>query len=129
MSRVRYVNKKTGWVSIYENISCYDPVKKTSRPKRIYIGYEDPVTKEFVPSSGRPGRKKKNQQDETAQEPVPENMQDVSYQEYRKVLDEVERLRTENNTLQEQLLIMKKQLSRIDSAVDAFIHSIQASRQ
>ncbi|MBR3486227.1 MAG: hypothetical protein IKH31_01455 [Clostridia bacterium] len=129
MSRVRYVNKKTGWVSIYESISCYDPVKKTSRPKRIYIGYEDPVTKEFVPSSGRPGRKKKNQQDETAQEPVPENMQDVSYQEYRKVLDEVERLRTENNTLQEQLLIMKKQLSRIDSAVDAFIHSIQASRQ
>jgi hypothetical protein len=129
MSRVRYVNKKTGWVSIYESISCYDPVKKTSRPKRIYIGYEDPVTKEFVPSSGRPGRKKKNQQDETAQEPVPENMQDVSYREYRKVLDEVERLRTENNTLQEQLLIMKKQLSRIDSAVDAFIHSIQASRQ
>ena len=75
MSRVRYVNKKTGWVSIYESTSCYDPVKKTSRPKRIYIGYEDPVTKEFVPSSGRPGRKKKNQQDETAQEPVPENMQ------------------------------------------------------
>lgn len=129
MSRVRYVNKKTGWVSIYESTSCYDPVKKTSRPKRVYIGYEDPVTKEFVPSSGRPGRKKKDQQDETARESVPENMQDVSYQEYRKVLDEVEKLRTENNSLKEQLLLMKKQLSRIDSAVDSFIHSIQSSRQ
>ena len=61
MSRVRYVNKKTGWVSIYESTSCYDPVKKTSRPKRTYIGYEDPITKEFVPSSGKPGRRKKSQ--------------------------------------------------------------------
>ena len=129
MSRVRYVNKKTGWVSIYESISCYDPVKKTSRPKRIYIGYEDPVTKEFVPSSGRRGRKKKNQQDETAQASAPENMQDISWQEYRKVLDEVEKLRAENSSLQEQLLFMKKQLAKIDSAVDAFIHSIQSSRQ
>jgi cell division septum initiation protein DivIVA len=56
-------------------------------------------------------------------------MQDVSYQEYRKVLDEVEKLRTENNSLKEQLLLMKKQLSRIDSVVDSFIHSIQSSRQ
>ena len=129
MSLVRYVNKKTGWVSVYESTSCYDPVKKTSRPKRTYIGYEDPVTKEFVPSSGRPGRKKKNQQDETAQETVPENVQDISYQEYKKVLDEVEKLRTENNSLQEQLQLMKKQLAGINSAVDAFIHSIQSSRQ
>ncbi len=129
MSLVRYVNKKTGWVSVYESTSCYDPVKKTSRPKRTYIGYEDPVTKEFVPSSGRPGRKKKNQQDETAQETVPENVQDISYQEYKKVLNEVEKLRTENNSLQEQLQLMKKQLAGINSAVDAFIHSIQSSRQ
>ena len=129
MSLVRYVNKKTGWVSVYESTSCYDPVKKTSRPKRTYIGYEDPVTKEFVPSSGRPGRKKKNQQDETAQETVQENVQDISYQEYKKVLDEVEKLRTENNSLQEQLQLMKKQLAGINSAVDAFIHSIQSSRQ
>lgn len=129
MSLVRYVNKKTGWVSVYESTSCYDPVKKTSRPKRTYIGYEDPVTKEFVPSSGRPGRKKKNQQDETAQETVPENVQDISYQEYKKVLNEVEKLRTENNSLQEQLQLMKKQLAGINSAVDAFIHSIQSSLQ
>ena len=56
-------------------------------------------------------------------------MQDISWQEYRKVLDEVEKLRAENSSLQEQLLLMKKQLAKIDSAVDAFIHSIQSSRQ
>ena len=48
MSRVRYVNKKTGWVSIYESTPYYDPVTKASRPKRKYIGYEDPITKEFL---------------------------------------------------------------------------------
>lgn len=60
MSIVRYTNKKTGWVSIYESKSYYDPVTKQSRPKRTYIGYEDPVTKEFVPSSHKPGRKVKS---------------------------------------------------------------------
>ena len=47
MSIVRYTNKKTGWVSVYESTSNYDPVTKKSRPKRRYIGYEDPVSIEL----------------------------------------------------------------------------------
>ena len=60
MSIVRYTNKKTGVVSIYESTSYYDPVKKQSRPKRKYLGTEDPVTGELIPSSGIRGRRKKD---------------------------------------------------------------------
>jgi len=58
MSIVRYVNKKTGTVALYESTSCYDPVTKQSRPKRKYLGTEDPETGELIPSSGKRGRKK-----------------------------------------------------------------------
>lgn len=58
MSLVRYTNKKTGVVTVYESTSHYDPVSKQSRPIRKYLGIEDPKTGEIIPSSGKPGRKK-----------------------------------------------------------------------
>ena len=62
MSIVRYTDKKTGQVKLYESTSHYDPVTKQSRPSRKYLGIEDPVTKELIPSSGKPGRKKFSEQ-------------------------------------------------------------------
>ena len=61
MSIVRYTNKKTGIVSLYESTSYYDPETKQSRPKRKYLGTEDPETGELIPSSGRRGRKKQGE--------------------------------------------------------------------
>lgn len=58
MSIVRYVNKKTGAVALYESTSYYDPITKQSRPKRKYLGTEDPETGQLIPSSGKRGRKK-----------------------------------------------------------------------
>lgn len=58
MSLVRYTNKKTGVVTVYESTSHYDPELKQSRPIRKYLGVEDPRTGEIIPSSGKPGRKK-----------------------------------------------------------------------
>lgn len=58
MSLVRYTNKKTGVVTVYESTSHYDPVTRQSRPVRKYLGVEDPKTGEIIPSSGKPGRKK-----------------------------------------------------------------------
>ena len=62
MSLVRYTNKKTGVVTVYESTSHYDPVTKQSRPIRKYLGVEDPKTGEIIPSSGKPGRKKMSDQ-------------------------------------------------------------------
>ena len=58
MSIVKYTNKKTGVVTLYESTSHYDPETKQSRPVRKYLGREDPVTGELIPSSQKRGRKK-----------------------------------------------------------------------
>jgi hypothetical protein len=68
MSLVRYTNKKTGVVTVYESTSHYDPETKQSRPIRKYLGVEDPKTGKIIPSSGKPGRKKSS---ESTRQPAP----------------------------------------------------------
>ena len=63
MSIVKYTNKKTGVVTLYESTSHYAPEPKQSRPVRKYLGREDPVTGELIPSSGKRGRKKDSSKD------------------------------------------------------------------
>ena len=122
MSIVRYTNKKTGRVSIYESTSCYDPVKKTSRPKRKYIGYEDPITKEFIPSSGKPGRKKKTNPDvsgSSTAEPYRE--------QYERAMSELNKQRSENMKLKnenEQLLKQFIEVQKVADDLAAMIHKI-----
>ena len=128
MSRVRYVNKKTGWVSIYESTSCYDPVKKSSRPKRTYIGYEDPITKEFVPSSGKPGRRKKDQTEEPSAS-THQSEYTSYYTRYKQALEELDKQRNENKALSEQIQSLKNQLEATNNAIDAFIRSVHTTRQ
>ena len=70
MSLVRYTNKKTGVVTVYESTSHYDPETKQSRPIRKYLGVEDPQTGKIIPSSGKPGRKKST---ESTNKPAPKN--------------------------------------------------------
>ena len=85
MSIVRYVNKKTGTVALYESTSFYDPETKQSRPKRKYLGTEDPETGELIPSSGKRGRKK-NAEGTT---PPKKAVQEGKYKEkYDKLLKE-----------------------------------------
>jgi predicted ribosome quality control (RQC) complex YloA/Tae2 family protein len=68
---VRIRNKATGRVSVYESESYYDPVKKASRPKRKYLGLEDPLTGVLIPSSGKRGRPKKEKSETSHVPPEP----------------------------------------------------------
>lgn len=70
MSIVRHVDKKTGRTVLYESTSHYDPVTKLSRPIRKYLGVEDPVTRELIPSTGKPGRKPKTEKAEEIKETI-----------------------------------------------------------
>ena len=121
MSRVRYVNKKTGWVSIYESTPYYDPVTKASRPKRKYIGYEDPITKEFIPSSGKPGRKKHEHIDTSS----PDSPTRSNQLEYKRALNELDRLRDENIQLQKTITSLKVRIEKLYSAFNTYTISIQ----
>ena len=121
MSRVRYVNTKTGWVSIYESTPYYDPVTKASRPKRKYIGYEDPITKEFVPSSGKPGRKKHDEIDTSATGSSPS----MSQANYKRVLVELDKQRDENLQLQKKIAVLQEQIEKLSFAFDSYAGSVQ----
>ena len=91
MSIGRYVNKKTGQVALYESTSYYDPETKQSRPKRKYLGIEDPETGELIPSSGKRGRKKKTRDTESAPAVAKGGKQEEKYKEkYEKLLKECE---------------------------------------
>lgn len=124
MSRVRYVNKKTGWVSVYESVSHYDPVTKTSKPKRTYIGYEDPITGEFIPSSGQPGRKKRQNTGTSDNETTGNPYCD----QYRRAIAELEKQREENRQLTEHIQSLNRQLDRIYNAVAEFSSAILSAK-
>lgn len=109
MTKVRYTNKKTGRVNVYESISHYDPITKSSRPKRIYLGYEDPVTKEIIPSSGERGRPPK------AEKPA------VNYDE---VTSELRKQRKKNREMEIQIQTMTARLNEITRAAEKLITAI-----
>ena len=125
MSLVRYKNKNTGRISVYESTSNYDPVNKTSRPIRKYIGYEDPVTGEFIPSSGKPGRKKKSNESQTSSDKQSKN---TSENDYTRAISEINRQRLEIEDLKKQIRVLNKQIEDIHSAADKFITAIQNTR-
>lgn len=139
MSTVRYTNKKTGWVSVYESKSNYDPVTKKSRPIRKYIGHEDPITGEFIPSSGKAGRKKNVVDATPAIEPIPKTegaLADTNsqpsqtgkgsyYVEYKRALKEISRLREENNGLKADALLLCGMMEKIAPGILESLHTAE----
>ena len=87
MSIVRHRDKKSGSIIVYESTSHYDPVTKQSRPIRKYLGIEDPLTGELIPSSGKRGRKKAKEGE--ASPAVKREKQEDKYKVmYEKLLEE-----------------------------------------
>lgn len=56
---VKYKNQ-SGTIYAYEQESYYDPVTKSSRPRRKCIGKVDPVTGEIIPSAPKKEKARKN---------------------------------------------------------------------
>ena len=108
MSIVRYVNKKTGRVALYESTSHYDPETKQSRPVRKYLGTEDPETGELIPSTGARGRKPGKGGSNTG-------MKDEN--EYRLLADKLKKECAEKDArikaLEQQNAILRTNLERI----------------
>ena len=99
MTIVRYTNKETGIVSLYESTSHYDPVTKQSRPVRKYLGREDPVTGELIPSSKKRGRKKEHVYPPAENANPSDNTQIASLKErYEKKISSLEELVNEQKS-------------------------------
>lgn len=113
MSIVRYVDKKTGRTVLYESTSYYDPVKKQSRPKRKYLGVEDPVTGELIPSTRKPGRKPKSETEEVKEETAAAT-EETNYEIIAKNLQEENEAKDKQiKDLENKVAVLEAKLERI----------------
>lgn len=67
MSIVKYKNQ-SGVTYAYESIAIWDPEKKQSRPKRVYLGRIDEKTGEIISSSGKRGRPAKEKKETVSED-------------------------------------------------------------
>ena len=129
MSIVRYTNKKTGWVSIYESKSCYDPITKKSRPKRKYIGHEDPITKEFIPTTGKAGRKRITPTKSGQEEPASSQRKGSYYEPYKRALAELDTLRNDIKIMSKDIQTLCDQLDRAHNLLDQMSETSKSIRE
>lgn len=115
MSIVRYVNKETGAVALYESTSHYDPETKQSRPVRKYLGMEDPETGELIPSSGKRGRKKDVESQSTAKQKK-NNEPDYKLL-YEQIKQEMQEKEKQLKNLQNQNRLLTSCLQRVSAIV------------
>lgn len=125
MSIVKYTNKKTGVVTWYESTSHYDPVTKQSRPTRKYLGKEDPVTGELIPSSGKRGRKSSSDKIPESQSAVSES-EAVLQSRIQKLEKEnlrqqslIRNLEAENRSLRDTVRKFRTHLEQMNSLLDS----------
>ena len=118
MSIVRHKDKKSGSIRVFESTSHYDPVSKKSRPTKKYLGIEDPITGKLIPSSGRKGRRKKEDSAEgqtDSQIKKPGRDYRPLYEEYRGKYEKsklrADSLEKENKRLYAQLEKVRKMAS------------------
>jgi hypothetical protein len=104
MSIVRYTNKKTGTVTLYESTSHYDPETKQSRPIRKYLGKLDPETGELIPSKKR---KKKEEQPPSGSSDL--KLRNALQEKTRDCMEKERRIRE----LEEELVKLRSSMSRI----------------
>lgn len=114
MSIVKYTNKKTGVVYVYESESYWDKEKKQSRNRRKLIGKLD-ENGNIVPTSTR-GRPRKKADENVSSLEVTEL--EKKAQKYKDDLleaqQEVLRLKAENRELKNRLYSLQKGLKELE---------------
>ncbi len=116
MSIVRYTNKKTGIVTLYESTSHYDPVTKQSRPIRKYLGIEDPETGKLIPSTGKRGRKGGIEKEPSKEKKTGPDYQLLYEQQKKECIEkdrEIRELRNRNKVLYSDLERLKDTIEKM----------------
>ncbi len=117
MGYIRNINKKTGFVSVYETQSFVDPVTNRKKNRRIYIGHEDPVTGELIHSSGQPGRRNKRESKHYKSS--------IPYKDdYEEALSELKKTRNEVSELTRKLNEQKQSRELVVSTLETIIISL-----
>ena len=119
MSIVKYTNKKTGMIAVYESTSHYDPETKQSRPVRKYLGMEDPETGELIPSSGKRGRKKTSENESTPKI-------NKAVKDYKALYEEQKNIGTEMGTkikrLERENMVLRAGIERLRNTASEILN-------
>ena len=117
MSIVYVTNKNSGSVYAYESTAKWDVSKQQSRPIRKYLGRVDPVNGQIVPSSGRKGWIKK--QEDPISEP---NMANGDYKSlYLETLEKFNCCEAELRDAKSQINLLNKSLAREKKALEKIL--------
>ena len=104
-------------MALYESTSYYDPETKQSRPRRKYLGIEDPETGKLIPSSGKRGRKKAQEGNMPAKKISREDKYKVKYEKLLKDFSEkearIKQLEHENKKLKFSIAKLRDAASEI----------------
>ena len=124
MSIVKY-KLSNGQIAVYESTSYYDPEKKQARPKRKYLGMEDPATGELIPSSGKRGRRSKQNSANPGETVAPSAEHNVS-DECKSLKQTIRRLKDENLTLHKENEKLREEVSRCHQAIGFAVSTLGA---
>ena len=120
MSIVYVKDKRSGTVYAYESKAKWVPELKQSRPVRTYLGRVDPVTQTIIPTAGRKGRRKK-EEDPISSRPAENGDYKVLYEEAieknRTLEEDLKKARHQIASLTKRLNITQKQLEHIGQMV------------
>ena len=125
MSIVKY-KSKNGSCYAYVSIPRWDPVRKQSRPVRIYLGKVDPESGNIIETSGRRKKLQPNQQlsqeiqDDTshvlAEKQAPES--GIYYKELQRLKQEVRELKQELMQLKQRNSLLEDIVAKVGSQLD-----------
>lgn len=127
MSIVYVKDKKSGTVYAYESEAKWIPELKQSRPVRTYLGRVDPLTQTIIPSAGRRGRRKK-EEDPISNRPAENGGYKVLYEETleknRTLEGDLKDARHQVASLTKRLGDAQKQLEHIEQMVQKAMASM-----
>ena len=118
MAIVYIKNKRSGTTYAFESTSHWDPSLKQSRPIRKYLGRVDPVTNLIIPSSGRRGRRKK-EEDPISDPHMANGDYKVLYYECCETV----------RHLEEELKVIKAQNARLKKLLDKALKHIEEAQE
>lgn len=99
----------------YDSTPKWDPVKKQARPQKTYLGRWDEETQSIIPSSGKRGRRKKEEVS-SASASLQGDRESEILQEYQKKLEETQKeLRDAKNTI----LVLNQKIREYAAFVDS----------
>ena len=105
---------KSGVIYCYESTPKWDPVHKQARPEKTYLGRWDEETQSIIPTTGKRGRKKKEDSDAAINQEMEANPDAVTI---RVLTEKLEQVQEELKKAKEEITLLSKRNQEYAAAI------------